>query len=129
MPRKNSQYATDWMRVAEKDWKRVNRALEDGDAEEAGFWLQQAAEKYLKAYLLFKGWTLRRVHDLEVLLNEATNYQRELSRYVSACQKISGYYLAERYPIMDGPSLTAEDVLGSREDIEPLIDYIRRELS
>jgi len=129
MPREESHYPADWMRVAEKDWRRMRQALDVGDAEEAGFWLQQAAEKFLKAYLLSKGWTLRRVHDLEVLLNEAMGHQGDLGRYRLACQKISGYYLTERYPLMDGPSLTVEDVLGSRQDIEPLIEYIRRELS
>ena len=41
------------------------------DPDAAGFYLQQAMEKYLKAFLLSKKWKLKRTHDLEVLLNEA----------------------------------------------------------
>lgn len=99
----------------------------DGDAEEAGFWLQQAVEKYLKAYLLSKGWILRKVHDLEVLLNEAAARMPMFGRYRSACQRISGYYLTERYPFMDSPALTVEEVSASRDEVTGLVDSIRRE--
>lgn len=64
MPREESHYPQDWLKVADKDWRRMGQALDDGDPEEAGFWLQQALEKFLKAYLLSKGWTLRKIHDL-----------------------------------------------------------------
>jgi HEPN domain-containing protein len=119
----------DWMRAAEKDWRRLGQVLESGDADEAGIWLHQATEKYLKAYLLSNGWVYRRIHDLEVLLSEATEYRRDLYRYCPACRKISGYHVAYRYPLTEGPSLTVADVLNSREDIEPAIDDIRQELS
>jgi len=125
MPPEESQYPRDWLRVAGKDWRRMSQALDDGDAEEAGFWLQQAIEKYLKAYLLSKGWALRRVHDLEVLVNEASVHMPGLERYVGACRKISGYYLTERYPFMDSPLLTLEEVSGSRDEIVELVELIR----
>jgi mRNA interferase RelE/StbE len=40
-----------------------------------------------------------------------------------------GYHAVYRYPLTEGPSLTVADVLNSRENIEPAIDYIRQELS
>lgn len=128
MPPEESHYVSDWLRVAEKDWRRVGQALDDDDAEEAGFWLQQAVEKYLKAYLLSKGWALRKVHDLEVLLNEAAARMQSLRQYAKACRKTSGYYIAERYPLMDSPSLTLEEVSRSRDEIMGLVELIRREL-
>jgi HEPN domain-containing protein len=97
--------------------------------DEAGYWPHKAAEQFLKAYLLSNGWIYRRIDDLEVLLNEATDYRRDLSRYCSACRKISGYHIADRYLLADGSLLTVEDVLNSREDIKPLFDCIHQELS
>lgn len=47
MPHEESHYPRDWLSIAEKDWRRIGQALDDGDAEEAGFWLQQAVEKFL----------------------------------------------------------------------------------
>jgi len=55
MPRKESLYPTDWLRIAEKDLQRAEHLLEIHDAEAAGFYLQQAVEKFLKAFLLAKG--------------------------------------------------------------------------
>jgi len=127
MPREESHYARDWLRIAEKDWRRIGRALEDGDPEEAGFWLQQALEKFLKAYLLSKGWSLRKVHDLEVLVNEAAVYVPDVARYAKACRKISGYYVAERYPLLDSAPPTAEEVSRSRDEVTGLVEFIRRE--
>lgn len=86
MPPEESQSPRDWLRVAEKDWKRMGQALDDGDAEEAGFWLQQAVEKYLEAYL------------------------------------------TERYPFVDSPELTLEEVSGSPDEVMGLVESIRREL-
>jgi len=37
MPLEESQYPRDWVRIADKDWRRIGQALDDGDAEEAGF--------------------------------------------------------------------------------------------
>lgn len=70
MPRKESLYPADWLRIAEKDFVRVQHLLSFDDAEGTGFYLQQSVEKFLKAFLLSKGWRLQRVHDLEPLLNE-----------------------------------------------------------
>ena len=67
MPPKESRYPNDWLALAEKDLLRVTRSLRDKDPELAAFYLQQAVEKFLKAYLLSKGWKLRRIHDLEAL--------------------------------------------------------------
>ena len=50
-----SSYPKDWLRIAEKDWKRVGMLIDGDDPELAGFCLQQAVEKFLKAFLLSKG--------------------------------------------------------------------------
>ena len=71
MPPEESLYPADWLRIAQKGLIRVERLLTVRDHEAAGFYLQQAVEKFLKAFLLFKGWKLERIHDLEALLNRA----------------------------------------------------------
>ena len=59
MPPEESLYPADWLSIAEKDLRRVRTQLNAGDAEAAGFFLQQAIEKFLKAYLLSKGWNMK----------------------------------------------------------------------
>jgi len=95
-----SRIPRDWLQKAQKDWRRVRRRLEEGDLEDAAFHLQQALEKFLKAYLLSKGWRLRRIHDLEVLLDEAVKYREDWEQYRLLCQKVTDYYLIGRYPFL-----------------------------
>jgi len=77
MPREESLYPQDWFAKARQDVRTVEILLrEEGDAEVAGFHLQQAVEKYLKGYLLSQGWELERIHNLETLLNEAVRFER-----------------------------------------------------
>lgn len=125
MPRKESLYPTDWLRIAEKDLQRAEHLLEIRDAEAAGFYLQQAVEKFLKAFLLAKGWKLERIRDLEALLNDALAHDPALDEFRSACQKITAFYFVERYPFVTGTDLTEDDVRSSREQVQPLIEIIR----
>lgn len=58
MRRDGSGYPPDWIRIAEQDLTRVARLLEVEDPNAAGFYLQQSVEKFLKAFLLSRGWKL-----------------------------------------------------------------------
>ena len=40
MPRIESRYPDDWLRIAEKDYSRVSALLEMHDSEASGFFLQ-----------------------------------------------------------------------------------------
>jgi HEPN domain-containing protein len=75
MPPKDSLYPQQWFRLAAKDLKRAEQLLNLDDPEGCGYHLQQAVEKYLKGYLLSKGWKLKRNHDLEVVLNDTLKYE------------------------------------------------------
>ncbi len=61
----------EWIKIARKDWKRMKLMMENEDLEAAGYYLQQSLEKYLKAFLLKNGWKLRKIHELDTLLEEA----------------------------------------------------------
>jgi len=125
MSPQESLYFADWLRIAEKDLRRAKRLLGDNDPEMAGFCLQQAVEKFLKAFLLSKGWQLRRIHDLEALLDEATTFDSTLGDFRDLCQKISAFYFVERYPLVVEAGVTDEDVRVSLEQADGLIGRLR----
>jgi len=129
MPREESLYPADWLRIAEKDLKRVERLLDDQDPEGAGFHLQQAVEKFLKAFLLSKGWQLQRIHNLETLLNSALVYDPSLDQFREACQRITDFYIIERYPLIIEAGLTEEDVRNALHQVNGIIEKLRAAIS
>jgi HEPN domain-containing protein len=84
--------------------------LADSDAEGAGLFLQQSLEKFLKAYLLGKGWRLKKVHTLQSLLDEAAAHNGGLLPFRGLCERVSAFYMAERYPTLGEAGLELEEV-------------------
>ena len=82
---KESILLLDWFKKAEVDLKSAKILLDNETLETAAFHIQQAVEKYLKGYLLGKGWKLIRTHDLIGLLNEAVAYQSHLEAFRELC--------------------------------------------
>ncbi len=124
MRRSESLYPEDWFRVGARELKRAENLLGLNDLDGAGFNIQQAVEKYLKGFLLSKGWKLRRVHDLETLLNEVINHDASFEEFRQECLKITDYYVEERYPFTVASELTEEEVGNSLDIAKRMIDMI-----
>ena len=114
----------DWFRIGDKEIKRAQYLLDGDDLEGAAFNVQQALEKYLKGHLLSRGWELRRIHNLETLINETVRYDPSFEKYRYDCQKITKYYFIERYPLMISLDLTADEVRESLHKAKEIIEKI-----
>ena len=125
MASKEYVYPRDWFDKARRDIGRVENLLRAGDdLEDAGFHLQQAVEKYLKGYLLSKGWKLERTHDLVDLLNSAVKYEPFFEQFRPVCQQITEYYIEERYPSLVSSRLTKEEIREGLEKAKELASKI-----
>ena len=124
MSEENSLYPADWTKIAQKDWGRTKFMLEKGDAEASGYFLQQSLEKYLKAFLLQKGWELKKIHELDALLDDAVKYKPELEPYRELCERVSGYYFFDRYPRPVPSKLTIEDIERDMKEAQGLIKML-----
>lgn len=111
MQNKDSAYYKDWFVKAEQDWKRMEILLGADDTEGAGFYIQQSLEKYLKGFLISKGWKLQRIHDLEKLLNIAIKYYPQFETYRPICEQITEYYTNSCYPIFSNYTPTSEEIV------------------
>ena len=83
-------------------------------------------EKHLKGFLLSKGWQLRRIHDLEALLNHAIGYDPSFEPFRADCQKITRYYVRERYPTSIPSGYTADEMHQSLDAAQKLVAHINR---
>jgi HEPN domain-containing protein len=121
MPRPDSGYPADWFRIGERDLDRARRLLADEDYPGAAFNLQQAVEKHLKGYLLARGWKLRRVHDIEVLLNEAARLDASFGEFREHGRKMTQYYFEDRYPYIVASDLTRDEIEASLAVAERIV--------
>jgi HEPN domain-containing protein len=121
---KESRLPKDWFAKAAQDLKRVDALLAISDEEGAGFHLQQAAEKYLKGYLLGRGWQLKRTHDLEDLINAAVQFDTHFETFREACRFSGEFYVSERYPfpLISIPPRAQFDA--AMDTIKEMISYI-----
>ncbi len=113
-----SRHPEDWLDRACRDLIRVRVLLDVDDSEGAGFHLQQALEKALKALLLAQGVLPRRTHDLVVLLDEAVSYIPGLEPFRELCEVATGFYIPQRYPFL---FVSPPD----REEVEEFLDQAK----
>jgi HEPN domain-containing protein len=124
MPADESSYWRDWFNLAGRDLERVHRCLEARDLEDAAFHLQQALEKYLKGFLLSRGWTLKRHHNLVDLINTASQYLPEVVDFRDLCLEVTEYYTIERYPLFTEFEIDDEDLRNNLNRATQLIDFL-----
>lgn len=125
---RESTYSADWLQIASDDFQRVPRRLAESDSADAAFHLQQALEKYLKGFLLSRGWKLERIHDLRALLEEAAKYEPGLRKFRRLCAEVTAYYIQERYPFF-GAKPGCEEVeanLGQARELVELIEELTK---
>lgn len=126
MKKRESLLPRDWFHKAGLDMRRSEILLANDDAEGAAFHLQQALEKYLKGYLIGKGWKLERIHDLEDLLDYAVEYDKRFETFRPLCQEITEYYIEERYPFLMSSKLSTDEVRLSLKKAKEFISEIKQ---
>ncbi len=127
MPDKQGQrIEKDWFLHAEHDLETARLIFRQGGyTDTIAVILQQAAEKYLKGYLLSKGWKLKKTHDLEVLVAEAITHTKEFEQFLDFARTVSAFYLEDRYPPGPPVDYPRNEIAALLEQTEKLIALIR----
>ncbi len=90
--------------------------------------LQEAAERFLKAYLIGRGWKLRRIHDLGALVAEAVELDARFAAFEDFADSLTDQFWAQHYP---GGDLTevGHDYPALRRSLGEMVNLIEAELS
>ena len=91
-----------WHRVAQLDLHRARAAIGAADCVACSFWLQQAAEKALKGWLIGRGWSLLKTHDLPRLATDCTPHGVNLPWFIPTGKRLTNLYFTDRY-VEDSP--------------------------
>ena len=117
------EYVLQWIEKADEDRLVVHQLFEAGSIARGtiGFHCQQAAEKYLKAFLIFHGIEPERTHNLEFLLARCSDI--DVSFSAIELLNLTDYGVEARYP---GDFL--EPAVGEITGLIQVVDQIREKL-
>lgn len=98
MDRAIANYISQWLKKAEEDLLVVNKLTEDEYFAKSTvcFHCQQAAEKYLKALLIANKREIKKTHNIEYLLSECEEIDRNFANINPG--NLSDFGVEIRYP-------------------------------
>jgi len=101
-----------WLEKADHDRGGAEAAIERNPpiTDVAAFHCQQAVEKLLKGYLLFRGQPFEKTHDLVELLALCTQYDDAFSLLRASVEPLTPYAVRFRYPGPADPSVAEVNV-------------------
>ena len=90
-----------WLKKARDDLRWTKHNIEAKEFAGACFSAQQAAEKALKAFIVFHNKKLRKVHDVEALLESCVEIDSKFKSLQKLARILFPYYVETRYPFGD----------------------------
>ncbi len=100
MPTPPTELARIWLLKAHSDLHTAIQigGLPDGHLDAGIYHCQQAAEKALKGFLVFRETAFEKVHDLEKIIEQAVALEPSFAQLKIAAESLTPYAFAYRYP-------------------------------
>lgn len=89
--------------------------------------LQEAAERFLKGYLIAKGWELVKTHDLSRLIREAEKLDARFKSFEQFGASLTEDFFAQHYPGSDTTDL-GDDYETLRQQMGAMLELIHSSL-
>jgi HEPN domain-containing protein len=125
----DSKRYKEWFAIAEKDLKSARILFEhDADYGIVCFHCQQAIEKYLKGYLIFKTGELIEGHSLVKLCKKASQFNETFKSLVKDCALVNAFYIETRYPAEDPLVVSKEEVEDCFRIVNEIVSKINKEI-
>lgn len=99
-----------WVAKAEQDFGLAEHLVAERSPYllAVGFHAQQAAEKYVKAFLVHHQCAFPKTHDIDELLDRAATIDKAFAESLRTAAALNPYAVDERYP-GDYPDITANE--------------------
>ncbi|HEX4374023.1 MAG TPA: HEPN domain-containing protein [Puia sp.] len=114
-----------WFKKAEGDLLDIknNFSAKEIAIDTACFHVQQAAEKYMKGYLVSKGVNFPKTHDLELLLDLCVEKDLQFSQLLPEIKNLNDYAILPRYPD-EMHDLTVTDAQQAHQNAVIIKDFV-----
>jgi len=128
MGKRSMQKHSDWLAFAQDDLKAAEVLLNAELGTIATFHTQQSAEKALKAFLLCKKISFKKIHDLVVLIDLCSTVNQTFLDFAENCAKLDPYITQGRYPYGNG-NPSRQTVLQAISYADKILKKVETELS
>ena len=89
--------------------------------------LQEAVERYLKGYLVAKGWKLIKTHDLSVLVSESISRDIRFNSFAPLADELTRDFFAQHYPGGDWQTI-GQNYSALRVQTTEMVELIKQSL-
>ena len=108
-----TKFVAKWLVRAQEDIEVMELLLkEHGPANPICFHAQQAAEKFLKAFLAYRGKQIRKIHQLDALLMDCITIDATFIELKDDAIALTRFYVGTRYPA-NVPDFSTRDAAGA----------------
>lgn len=97
-----------------------------GPADTTCFLCQQAAEKYLKGFLVYKSVKPARIHDLVALAQRCQKKDKDFEEIEENCRLLNDYYIKPRYPMGITIRYSGQKAREALQLVEEIINLVKK---
>jgi HEPN domain-containing protein len=127
----DSRLVKEWLAKANEDlnFAKINlKELSHPFFSQICFHLQQAAEKYFKAYIVSNGLEFKKIHDLTILLKICSRQNIAFLGLEEEAGFLTDYYIDTRYPVHWPAEISKKEANEALECAERIRDFIIEQL-
>jgi HEPN domain-containing protein len=123
------QLVLEWLNKADEDFGFAASVIKESPYyAQICFHFHQAAEKYLKAYIIAHDLEFEKIHDLPVLLKICMQKEPKLQIILDDCKFLNRYYIEARYPVHWPTSYDKEETQKAKLAAEHIRNTINNRL-
>ena len=121
---------SEWLLKADEDFDfaRINLEGENNFYAQICFHFHQAAEKYLKSFIVAYDLAFEKIHNLMNLLTVCASQDASLLSLMEECERLNTAYIDTRYPVHWPTDYTKEKALSLKSDAEKIAAAIKKAL-
>jgi len=126
----DKQIIKEWLNEADEDFNFASVSLKEQDRffSRICFHFQQAAEKYLKAFIVAKELGLKKIHNLRILLEICQKKDKEFKKLKESCLFLNAFYIDTRYPAFWPIGRTRAEAEKAKESAQKIGNFVKEKL-
>ncbi|MFA6047920.1 MAG: HEPN domain-containing protein [Parcubacteria group bacterium] len=120
-----TEYVKNWFKRADEDLELIEILLkeESFSPNPVCFHAEQAAEKYLKGFLAYRDLHVRKIHDLEILIEDCEKIDQTFKILQDSAKSLNQFYIESRYPD-DYIEFSIQDAEEAYEAAKKIKDFV-----